>query len=251
MIDRPENREKLNHQNKRNQYLLITLCALICVVLVLFLFQRNQAGRAEDLTLQVALYPVIPDLEKFESEIAASWEAEHPDVELQFVDWSCYYDDPPEDLDVFVFDSIFLTEFIEKGYLLPIPERTVENEEDLVSFALEGCREDGVLYAVPQILCTEFLFTRKEDTELADVNDIVTLYEKIGDRRLQTEVPEENEGLLIDMSGGTTKVVMYLDAQIDCNNAYTNYADLSVQDAPSEEAVNLLRLMRKMGERRR
>ena len=42
--------------------------------------------------------------------------------------------------------------------------------------------------------------------------DTVTLYEKIGDRKMQYEIPEENEGLLIDMSGGTTKVTMYLDA---------------------------------------
>ena len=70
----------------------------------------------------------------------------HPDVELQFVDWSCYYDDPPDDLDVFVFDSIFLSEFIEKGYLEPFPEDKIPNKEDLVPFAVEGCREGGVLF---------------------------------------------------------------------------------------------------------
>lgn len=56
--------------------------------------------------------------------------------------------------------------------------------------------------------------------------------EKAEDRTLQTEIPEENEGLLIDMSGGTTKVVMYLDAQIDENNTYTEYSDLLEKELP-------------------
>lgn len=239
-------RQGSGRMNSRNRILVI-LCVLLCFVFLLAVYRQKQVRETENLTLNVALYPIIPDLEKFESDVARSWEAEHPDVELQFVDWSCYSEDPPDDLDVFVFDSIFLSEFIEKGYLKPFPEEKIRNKEDLVPFALEGCREDGVLYAVPQLLCTHFLYTRKGDAELADVGDIVTLYEKIGDRKLQTEIPEENEGLLIDMSGGTTKVVMYLDAQIDCNNAYTEYTDLSDRDMPSEEAVDLLILMRKMG----
>lgn len=34
------------------------------------------------------------------------------------------------------------------------------------------------------------------------------------------------------MSGGTTKVVMYLDAQIDENNTYTEYSDLLEKELP-------------------
>ena len=51
-----------------------------------------------------------------------NWEAKHPDMKLELVDWYCYDEDLPDDLDVFVFDGIYLTEYLEKGYLLPIPE---------------------------------------------------------------------------------------------------------------------------------
>ena len=51
-----------------------------------------------------------------------NWEAKHPDTKLELVDWYCYDEDLPDDLDVFVFDDIYLTEYLEKGYLLPIPE---------------------------------------------------------------------------------------------------------------------------------
>ena len=43
-------------------------------------------------------------------------------TKLELVDWYCYDEDLPDDLDVFVFDGIYLTEYLEKGYLLPIPE---------------------------------------------------------------------------------------------------------------------------------
>lgn len=64
---------------------------------------------------------------------------------------------------------------------------------------------------------------------------------------MQSEIPEENEGLLIDMSGGTTKVTMYLDAQIDRSNEYTEYPDLPDQEVFSGETLDLLRLLVKMG----
>ena len=40
---------------------------------------------------------------------------------------------------------------------------------------------------------------------------------------------------------------MYLDAQIDQNNVYTEYADLPVQGTFSEEVLDLLRMLVKMG----
>ena len=51
------------------------------------------------------------------------------------------------------------------------------------------------------------------------------------------------------MSGGTTKVTMYLDAQINQNNVYTEYEDLPVQGTFSEEVLDLLRMLVKMGGR--
>lgn len=201
----------------------------------------------ESSTLNVALYGYVPDQERFEKAVSNAWAELYPDVELNFISWDCYEEDPTNDLDVFVFDSIFLLSFIENDYLLPIPDDKIQNKDDLLSFAIDGCTIDGDVYAIPQIVCTNLLYTRKNDTELTPVKDVVTLHEIIGDRILQTEIPEENEGLLIDMSGGTSKVCMYLDALIDVNQEYTDYYETPDLNNISSDVIESLRLLQAMG----
>lgn len=82
----------------------------------------KKAGVSETRTLRVSLYPIVPDMERYKKAVTMNWEAKHPDTKLELVDWYCYDEDLPDDLDVFVFDGIYLTEYLEKGYLLPIPE---------------------------------------------------------------------------------------------------------------------------------
>lgn len=242
-------------RKRKTGYVMLALALLCLLLIVVFFNQKNtekaedaeKAEKAENQVLTVGLYSYVPDLKRFEKAITENWEAEHPGTKLQFVDWSCYDNPPPDDLDVFVFDCIYLTEFMEQGCLLPIPEEAIQDKEDIFSFSMDGCTEEGKFCAVPQTLCTFLLYTRKTDTELADVSDILTLYEKIGDRQLQTEIPEQNEGLLIDLSGGTTKATMYLDAKIDQSNTYTEYDDLPDEETLSEDSLEMLRLLRKMG----
>ena len=184
------------------------------------------------LTLEVALYPYVPDPDALRQAVRDAWTPEHPDVGLHFTDWDCYATDPGPALDVFVFDAIYLSSFVEEGYLLPIPEEKIRSREDLIPFALEGCRSDGTLYALPQLLCADFLYTRKDDRELSGVCDLPGLYDVLGDRINQSVIPEENEGLLINLSDmPLTKVLMYLEAQVDQQQAYTVYSPLpSISD---------------------
>src|SRR5215203_2651759 len=58
--------------------------------------------------LNVALYPYVPRLDQFKTVISAAWAQQMPNVTLNYVDWDVYSQDPPKDLDVFVFDGIFL-----------------------------------------------------------------------------------------------------------------------------------------------
>ncbi|MFU0828431.1 MAG: Thiamine pyridinylase [Lachnoclostridium sp.] len=231
---------------KRKSPMSLLLCLLLPVVLLLSGW-GPYTPPSKNLSLNVALYGYVPDTERFENAVSSAWSKSHPNISLNFISWDCYDEDPADTLDVFVFDSIFLSEFIEKGYLLPIPEKKITNKKDLLSFAMDGCTVNGKIYAIPQIVCTNLLYTRKSDTELSSVKDIVTLHEKIGDRVLQTEIPEENEGLLIDMSGGTTKVCMYLDALIDVNQEYTDYYVTPDLNNISEESIASLRLLQAMG----
>ena len=117
----------------------------------------------------------------------------------------------------------------------------------LFPFAIDGCMVDGQYYAVPQILCMHLLYTRKGDTELSSVSDVTGLHNILGDSMYTGEMPEEGEGLLIDMSGGTTKVAMYLDALCDVNQTYTDYEETPDMEHADPEAVEALKLLRRMG----
>lgn len=208
----------------------------------------NVKAHDSDLTLEVALYPFVPDPAAFQEAVRDAWTREHPDIRLHFADWNCYASDPDRTLDVFVFDAIYLSSFVEEGYLLPIPEEKVLNREDLFSFALEGCRSGGKLYALPQMLCTDFLYTRKDDAALSGASDLVSLYDVLGGRKNQTVIPEENEGLLINLSDVLlTKTMMYLDVLMDERQEYTDYSQLPSTSDLSASALEKLDDIWKMG----
>ncbi len=174
-------------------------------------------------TLNVALYEYVPDVDRFEAAVKEKWAAVHPDIGLNFVSWDSYDSDPADSLDVFVFDALFLSHFKEKGYLTPLNTLQVKNVDDILPFALDGCTVDGNIYAIPQIVCTNLLYSRQDDSAMTEVDTVHKLYNVIGTRTSTEIIPNSNEGLLIDMSGGTTKVCMFLDALIDINQTYTDY----------------------------
>ena len=226
------------------------LCGILIVLVIALAGCTGQNGKTKspELTLEVALYQYVSDYARFQQAVRDVWQREHPDTGLHFVDWDCYRSDLDPNLDVFVYDAIYLSSFAEEEYLLPIPEEMIRDREDLLPFALEGCFSGGKLYALPQLVCTNLLFTRKEDSALSEVSDLITLYEILGDRKTQTVIPEENEGLLIDLSDvPLTKTVMYLDALMDEQHVYTDYSQLPAASDLSEQAVERLLDIEKMG----
>src|SRR5690606_14527012 len=98
----------------------------LMVMLALLLVVGSPAGAgaaqfdaSSDITLKVAIYPYVPDSARFKAAILDQWQQEEPDVGLEFTDWDSYSADPPDDLDVFVLDSIYLSHFVDAGYVLP------------------------------------------------------------------------------------------------------------------------------------
>ena len=164
---------------------------------------------SEPVELNVALYKSIPEYDSFEATVKECWKEAHPEVELVFTDWNCYGDEVPSDLDVFVFDTTNLDLFAEKGFLLPLAENDIQDYEDLIPFTVDGCRVDGKLYAVPQILCMDLLYTRKGDAELEHVQSVFELYGVLKD-----------DGLLMDKKSDTSKVCAYLQALTDETQHY-------------------------------
>lgn len=195
-------------------------------------------------TINVALYGYVPDTERFEKAVKNAWNAIEPNVQLNFVDWDCYEEEPNQNLDVFVFDSIYLQHYVSEGYLLPIAPNEIQNKDDLLPFALSGTTMNGNIYALPQIICTNLLYYRKNDTQIQNVNTVTDLYQILGDRQSNTIIPAPNEGLLFDMSGGTTKVCLYLDALIDQTGLYTTYTQLPTSFKP--QVVSYLEMFQSM-----
>ena len=130
-------------------------------------------------TLNVALYEYVPDVERFEAAVEEKWAAVHPDISLNFVSWDSYDSDPADSLDVFVFDAVFFSHFVEEGYLAPLDMSQVQNADDILPFALDGCTVDGNIYAIPQIVCTNLLYSRKDDSDMARVDTVHNLYNVI------------------------------------------------------------------------
>ena len=146
------------------------------------------------MVLNAALFPYVPDTERFENAIRTEWEKAHPDVDLCFVSWDGYHGDPSEASDLFVFDAVFL-----------------------------------------------------EDTQLSSASNVTELNNILGDGVDAGERPDEGAGLLIDMSGGTTKVGMYLDALCDMKQVYSAYEETPDMEHTEPEAVEALRLLARMG----
>ncbi|RDU22245.1 thiamine pyridinylase [Anaerosacchariphilus polymeriproducens] len=224
---------------------------IICVLVIFgglcyFSTQCSADEENKKSNLNVALYGYVPDLERFKNALEEKWKKVEPQVDLNFVSWDCYESDPPQNLDVFVFDAIYLSHFVEKEYLTPLDPNVIENRSDILPFALDGCTVNGKIYAIPQIVCTNLLYTRAGDNTLDHVSTVPELYQAIGARQSTGLIPEADEGLLIDMSGGTSKVCMFLDALIDRNQNYTDYATLPELPDLNTDALNSLVLLQRM-----
>ncbi|WP_197258653.1 thiamine pyridinylase [Paenibacillus dendritiformis] len=221
---------------------------MVMLALLLIVVSPAGAGAAHsdassDITLKVAIYPYVPDPARFQAAVLDQWQRQEPGVKLEFTDWDSYSADPPDDLDVFVLDSIFLSHFVDAGYLLPFGSQDIDQAEDVIPFALQGAKRDGKVYGLPQILCTNLLFYRKGDLNIGQVDNIYELYKKIGASPYEQIPPPPNKGLLINMAGGTTKASMYLEALIDVTGQYTEYDLLPPLDPLNDKVIRGLRLL--------
>ena len=199
-------------------------------------FTKNEVPDAGNpLTLNVSLYKIVPDYDSFERTAKECRKEKYPEVKLNFVGRDCYSGAVPDDLDVFVFDSMSLDTFARKGSLLNLPEEEIQDYDDLIPSFVEGSRVNGVMYVVPQILCTDLLYTRKADDDLRNVQNIKELHDALGD-----------SGLLPEKSSPAGRVVMYLQALVDEAQRYTGHYPAIEEGKLSSGAVASLELISDM-----
>lgn len=212
----------------------------------------DTTAQTKQATLKVALYQYVPNLEPFQTELEKLWYAEYPDVQLEFVKWDCYEDEYDPTIDVFVFDGIFLSNYVQNGYLTGYSAGELGvNRSDFLPFAWEAVQDsiagELLYYGFPQIGCTNMIFHRNTDTELKNASTLSEIYTVIGDAP-NDEVPlPAGEGLLIDLSGGTTCACLYVDAAMDYDQPYTWYPELPAYDELEIQVVANLRTLLYMG----
>lgn len=125
-------------RNKLKVILIVSLCLLVCLgIYKTGIFRKK--GISDPITLNVSLYKSLPHYDSFEKTVEECWNEKHPDVKLNFFDWDCYSGILPENLDVFVLDSITLDSFSQKGYLLALSEEDIQDYNDLIPPFAEGC----------------------------------------------------------------------------------------------------------------
>ena len=197
--------------------------------------KQTQEGNEAPITLTLALYSLIPDYDSFEATVRACWQERRPDVPLDVVIWDCYGDEAPDNLDVFVLDVAGMDGLIRKGRLLPLPTSFIRDYGDFLPCIIESCRTHGLLFVVPQMICTDLLFTRKTDEELKDVSTIPDLFRILGD-----------DGLLMDKHSNRGKATLYLQALMDEKQRYMTrfpkMTDRTVSMKAAESVEQMLRM---------
>lgn len=159
--------------------------------------EPGQGTETDKKVLTVGLFKYVPDIQAFETALTAQWKAIEPDVALRFVDWDCYFEEPKSD--VFVFDGLYASQYIEKGLLYPLGE-SIPARSAYPAWTLEQASSQGIYYGIPQMVCMDTLFYRKDDQAVARVQTMQQLYDAIGPRKTQALLPGRDEGVIADFS---------------------------------------------------
>jgi thiamine pyridinylase len=205
------------------------------------------AGEDPDRTLNVALYPYVPSPEGIQEVIRGHWEARHPDVELRFLEWDGGYgEDPPPEADVFEADALMLDHLVANNFAARIDLEEMDRVDDFYDFALRGSMVRGEPYGIPRLACHPVLMYRHGDAEVEVAEGIDELFRVIGEDADEAVWPPRGEGLLIDLTGGTTCACYYLDALADTLDTFSNDQPLPSASELEEGVLDRLRLLTRM-----
>ena len=238
----PSETKQTGTENSRQMKTRRILLLFMIAVLILSTFLVLSIAKP-GMTLSIALYPYVPDPAHFRQVIETEWVARHPEIQLIFVPWDGYVEDPPDDLDVFVYDSVYLYDFLDQGYLLPLAEEDICDSEDYIPCALDSCRVDGVAYALPQLLCTNLLYTRAGDSELASVEHVGELCSLIDSSAQAANPSSTDEGLLLAIPDPMAVALWYMEVLTDLGQDFSGWITIPDADGLNPEAVEIVQML--------
>lgn len=100
--------------------IVLSLAFFVMTMVTGMASEPGQGTETDKKVLTVGLFKYVPDIQAFETALTTQWKDIEPDVALRFVDWDCYFEEPKSD--VFVFDGLYASQYIEKGLLYPLGE---------------------------------------------------------------------------------------------------------------------------------
>lgn len=191
------------------------------LVLSLLLLSVTILAQSKRRQLSVSLYPFIPNADNFYLKIETQFEKLNPDIDLVIHLNADYYDEKSgiiaEDTDIYELDCIFLNDFIRKGKIQNLSDKSnlLYQKDDLIP-ATKIVYAGKDIYAIPHWLCGNFLFTNTADSAIQNIEKLSDLEKVIG------VDPNLKGGLLIDMKGKLALGELYADALFD------QYKDMEV-----------------------
>ncbi len=167
--------------------------AIYCVLLAI-----TVSAAPERRVLHVSMYPYIPEAPAAALLLKQQFESSHPDVLLDITLNPNYYSLDPadhgvlyEEADIHTIDIVFLKDFLDRHKLAKLPEDLVAGLPIMENLAQRSATVDGKMVAVPQWMCTDFLFYRADITGLQGVHSLDALEQGL----------QHRAGLLMDMAG--------------------------------------------------
>ena len=66
-------------------------------------------------SISVAIYPYVSNMQLFQKLLTEMWAEMEPEIALEFIDWNCYSDPYPNNIDVITYDALFMEHLIDSG----------------------------------------------------------------------------------------------------------------------------------------
>lgn len=225
------------------------LLFITCIVFFNYpVFPQKKVAKPD--RINVAIYPYLPRPQQFKNVLSRAWDNLGTGVPINYIDWDCYETDPPNSLDIFVFDGMYYKYFLAKNYLKQIPISSVNDWMGFMNYAWDAVRTSSTtVSAIPYLGCSNVYFYRKSDNVLAGLrgNGLDSFYSVIGNSPSPgNPQPPLRQGLLMDLSGSTTDAALYLMTQMNLYNNYSQNPFLPSLNQLDNNVLNHLRLYTRM-----
>lgn len=142
------------------------------ILLTALMMNASAAFAEEGGKLTYSVYPYLPDVNYYAEILEAAWEKQHPDIDLEYVPYDCYFDGRPEGIDVIMYDVFIERTFIEKGYIRPLDISDFVDADDYFPFTLEPASGYAENYGIPVFLCCDLLIYDGDNGDLSAADDI-------------------------------------------------------------------------------